>query len=185
VIVFIVSVALLLAGTLDRGDLHAALPGSVAPDFSLRDAENQPVALSELRGNVVIVYFRGRDLPGRDLPGRDLPGREDAASDVATTQPSDAAALAASTIPASDPGQPQLTDGPMTTSASASADDSSAAIAELSAMCREAHNSHLKVLELDSPSRATPRQCGHYSIFLVRLPASTRSTAANPNPLSS
>ncbi len=32
-------------------------PGDVAPDFSLLDADGQPVTLSGLRGQRVIVYF--------------------------------------------------------------------------------------------------------------------------------
>jgi hypothetical protein len=57
--VFVLCMALIISGAMRRGDLNEGLKGSLAPDFSLRDADNRPVRLSELRGNVVVVYFGG------------------------------------------------------------------------------------------------------------------------------
>jgi predicted metalloprotease len=107
---------------------------SVSPDFSLRDAENQPVALSELRGNVVIVYFHGRDVSGLD---------------ASTTQPSEVTAAEANTSSASAEQIPTA-NGSAAKTVSASSDDASPTIAQLSAMARQVHNPRLKVLELDT-----------------------------------
>ena len=40
-------------------------PGQPAPDFTLPDQDGQPVALSQLRGRTVVVYF----YPKADTPG--------------------------------------------------------------------------------------------------------------------
>ena len=40
-------------------------PGDIAPDFTLPDADGQPVALKDLRGQRVIVYF----YPAASTPG--------------------------------------------------------------------------------------------------------------------
>jgi peroxiredoxin Q/BCP len=40
-------------------------PGETAPDFELRDHEDQPVSLSSYRGDHVVVYF----YPRADTPG--------------------------------------------------------------------------------------------------------------------
>ena len=40
-------------------------PGQQAPDFTLPDHDGQPVALSELRGHTVVLYF----YPKADTPG--------------------------------------------------------------------------------------------------------------------
>src|ERR1700730_12978318 len=40
-------------------------PGSSAPDFTLPDADGQPVSLSDLRGQAVVLYF----YPKADTPG--------------------------------------------------------------------------------------------------------------------
>lgn len=40
-------------------------PGQPAPDFTLPDADGQPVSLADLRGRPVVVYFYPRD----DTPG--------------------------------------------------------------------------------------------------------------------
>jgi thioredoxin-dependent peroxiredoxin len=39
--------------------------GSTAPDFTLRDQDDNPVTLSDLRGNPVVLYF----YPKADTPG--------------------------------------------------------------------------------------------------------------------
>ena len=40
-------------------------PGQPAPDFTLPDQDGQPVALSQLRGRTVVIYF----YPKADTPG--------------------------------------------------------------------------------------------------------------------
>ncbi len=40
-------------------------PGSEAPDFTLSDQDGEPVTLSALRGQTVVVYF----YPKADTPG--------------------------------------------------------------------------------------------------------------------
>ena len=40
-------------------------PGDHAPDFTLPDQDGNPVTLSELRGQTVVVYF----YPKADTPG--------------------------------------------------------------------------------------------------------------------
>ena len=122
-IVLVICVVLLIVGSLYRGDLRAALPGSVAPDFALRDANNRPVELSELRGNVVIVCFRG--------------------------QPGDAAVASTSTSTDQTAGSSQAADS---TAVAGTATEANSDLLQLSAMCDELHNPHLKIFELTTPS---------------------------------
>jgi hypothetical protein len=134
VVVLIVCMVLLLVGTLYRGDLRAALPGSVAPDFALRDADNNPVELSALRGDVVIVYFRGE--PG-DAP-------------APTTSPSVLSALpsAQSSPTPIASALPTKTAGSAVPNAGSPAAWANADLSQLAAVCKQANNSRLKVLEL-------------------------------------
>jgi thioredoxin-dependent peroxiredoxin len=50
---------------LDAPDYRQPRPGDQAPDFELPDQDGQPVRLSELRGQPVVLYF----YPKADTPG--------------------------------------------------------------------------------------------------------------------
>jgi peroxiredoxin len=141
VVVLLVCLVLLLIGTLYRGDLRAGLPGSVAPDFALRDADNNPVELSALRGDVVIVYFRGQH--------GDAPAPSTSPSSVVAALPADqphaVAAAASETLSLNTAASTALNTG--TVSASASAD-----LSQLSAVSQQIHDPRLKILELTNPA---------------------------------
>ena len=46
---------------LSRTDLNRVVPGTLAPDFSLKAMNGEPYSLSSYRGNkfVVLVFYRG------------------------------------------------------------------------------------------------------------------------------
>jgi len=139
VVVLIVCMVLLLIGTLYRGDLRAALPGSVAPDFALRDADGKPVELSALRGDVVIVYFRGQlgDAPAPSTSPSSL------LAAVPAAQASAAALARALATKTAGSGAPKADSA----GASANAD-----LSQLSAVCKQVNNPRLKVLEMTNPA---------------------------------
>lgn len=147
-IVFIVCVTLLIIGQVFEGDLHAALPGSVAPDFALRDAENNPVKLADLRGNIVIVYFHGN--PPTNISDNLSPSPATAPS-VATALPQQAGSLAGPAIAGADvaaTGAGSLSLQSTATPASTTVPD----LSQLSAICRELHSARVKVLDLENPA---------------------------------
>jgi hypothetical protein len=129
-IILIVCVGLLIAGSIFQDDLRAALPGTVAPDFALRDAADRPVELADLRGNVVIVYFRGQNTDDGSNCPTSVPIDSMTSQRVATRLPPTAAAVQAIANKNLE---------------SASATD----LPALSAMCRK-HSRHVKVLDLES-----------------------------------
>jgi hypothetical protein len=139
VLVLIVCMVLILLGALHEGDLRAALPGSVAPDFTLQDSENHPVALSDLRGDIVIVYFHGQNT---DTASSSSMVSQHAA---AAAQPAAAGGTMASIE------KPNRATSPVAFSAPAHATE----IAQLSAMCLEWHNPRVKLLELETPQTET------------------------------
>jgi peroxiredoxin len=135
-LVLIVCFAFLIIGTLYRGDMHAALPGSLAPDFSLRDADNKPVELSDLRGNVVIVYFHGQT--------------GNAIAPTTATSP-EAAAGTLDLVAEQSPAVKSIpVDSQLAKKAAAAA--SRADLSQLTAMCEQLHSPHLRVLELTNPA---------------------------------
>jgi peroxiredoxin len=134
-LVLIVCFAFLIIGSLSRGDMHAALRGSVAPDFFLRDADNKPVALSDLRGNVVIVYFPGQT--GNAI--------------APTTENSVAAAAGTLGAVADHSSLAQATPVDADLAKNAAKAASTADLAQLTAMCEQLRSPHLKVLELSNP----------------------------------
>jgi peroxiredoxin Q/BCP len=61
--IFVALILLLLAGgyTLLRGNSNPPAVGSPAPDFTLFSQDGQPVKLSALRGQWVVLYFYPKD----------------------------------------------------------------------------------------------------------------------------
>jgi hypothetical protein len=135
VLVLAVCFSSIIAGAVYKGDLRAGLPGSVAPDFSLRDADNSPVELADLRGDVVIVYFRGTSGERPNIGAATAPSDSIASRRDSRAQPANHAAATATSA--------QSPDAP--------------AVEQLSLMCHKLHNSHLKVLDLEEHAAlATP-----------------------------
>ena len=67
--VFAVSVTIILAGALQRPDLRTGQPGSLAASFRLPDLKGHIVALSAMRGRVVLLCFAAA--PNSDLCKQD------------------------------------------------------------------------------------------------------------------
>jgi hypothetical protein len=152
--------ALIIGGAIDKGDLRAGLPGTVAPDFSLRDADNKPVQLSELRGNVVVVYFHGQGAnaaDGNDVAACPTSAPTDSVDAAATAQLSQGrASIAAVNVP---------THNRPNKSAAVSN------IAEVSAMCRDLHDPCVKLLDLEAFPSTSP------SDSIATAPPTTRPAA--------
>jgi cytochrome oxidase Cu insertion factor (SCO1/SenC/PrrC family) len=130
VVVLLICMSVIIGGAVRKGDLHAGLPGSIAPDFFLHDADNHPVELSDFRGNVVIVYYAGRASGATTLPaGAALPSRG--------PQPIESHAA--------DPQSPQAT-----ALAPTARDKSVADLAQLSLVCRDIQSSRVKLISLQS-----------------------------------
>ncbi len=60
-IVAVLALLMLGAHTLLRADSNAPAAGSAAPDFTLSSQDGQPVKLSALRGQWVVLYFYPKD----------------------------------------------------------------------------------------------------------------------------
>jgi cytochrome oxidase Cu insertion factor (SCO1/SenC/PrrC family) len=163
--VFVLCMALIISGAMRRGDLNEGLKGSLAPDFSLRDADNRPVRLSELRGNVVVVYFGGHTpdsaessaTPPATAPSGSATANSGTADSV-TTDSGTAVADQSTVNHSSSVNDSSATLASASTPAAANAGraNSGAGISDIQQVTELCREKHVKFLNLQTPSLLHP-----------------------------